>query len=528
VFGELGRYSIEEPAGRGGLGALYRARQPALERTVALEVVDPTLRERAEREARILGSIEHPGLPGVYEAGEADGHLFIAWRWIEGTDLGELLAGGLEQPRAADILGQVADALEVAHEHGLVHGAVRPENILVAPGDHAYLTNFAGGPGPAAADRQALHELRDATTAAAPGPEPAQAAPERSRRPLLIAAGVVALLVVAGVASALLAGGGSDPVNRVTRPDTGPLPGGTPKVEHLSLGPNVAPGDIAIDDDGLYVGDRRTSALLFADPETGEVSDRMKLGRWYAMEPDPFRRGRLWVTVPTRHQILQIDTERAALAGRPLRVAGQPARIAVAQHELVLTLGDPSKTFVLRRFDKKTGRPIGPSASEKHSTGTDLDLDTRGIDVTHWVGAAILTYDDQLQNKRFIDFKIPGVDSILGPQGTETAISSGDVAWTLVNYVNPNKIAVVRSDLKAQRQIGKMIDLGVGQARDIAVADGVVWVPNVGQGTVSRIDEGSGRLIGTPIKVGEIEGDLVAKNGRAWITGARDLIRITP
>jgi hypothetical protein len=234
------------------------------------------------------------------------------------------------------------------------------------------------------------------------------------------------------------------------------------------------------------------------------------------------------VSVPTRHQILQIDTARATFAGRPLRVAGQPARIGIAEDELVLTLGDPSKTFVLRRFDKATGRPLGPSVSEKHSTGTDLDLAAGGIDVTHWIGAAILTYDDKLQNKRFIDFKIPGVDSILGPQGTETAVGSGDVAWTLVNYVNPNKIAVVRSDLKAKRQIGKMIDLGTGQARDIAVADGVVWVPNVGQGTVSRIDERTGRLIGKPIRIGEIEGDVVAKDGRAWITGARDLIRITP
>ena len=75
MFGRLGGYSIEEPAGRGGLGALYRARQPALERTVALELIDPALRERAEREARILGSIEHPNLVGVYEAGEQDGHL---------------------------------------------------------------------------------------------------------------------------------------------------------------------------------------------------------------------------------------------------------------------------------------------------------------------------------------------------------------------------------------------------------------------------------------------------------------------
>jgi hypothetical protein len=246
------------------------------------------------------------------------------------------------------------------------------------------------------------------------------------------------------------------------------------------------------------------------------------------MEPDPFRSGRLWVTIPRRDQIVQIDTARAAFAGRPLHVPDQPARIGVAEDELVLTLGDPSKTFVLRRFDKATGRPLGPSVSEKHSTGTDLDLAAGGINVTHWIGAAILTYDDKLENKRFIDFKIPGVDSILGPQGTETAVGANDVAWTLVNYVNPNKIAVVRTDLKAKRQIGRMIDLGTGQARDITISDGVVWVPNVGQRTVSRIDERTGRLIGKPIRVGELEGDVVAKAGRAWIAGARDLIRITP
>ncbi len=83
---------------------------------------------------------------------------------------------------------------------------------------------------------------------------------------------------------------------------------------------------------------------MFTDPETGKVAERMKLRRWYAMAPDPFRAGRLWVTVPTRHRILRVDTARAALAGRPLRVPGQPARIGVGRDELVLTLGDPSKT----------------------------------------------------------------------------------------------------------------------------------------------------------------------------------------
>ena len=527
MIAQVGSYRIEEPVGTGGLGALYRARQPALERTVALEVIDPALRERAEREARILGSIEHPGLVGVYEAGEADGRLFIAWRWIDGTDLGELLSGGLEAPRAARILDQVAEALEVAHEHGLVHGAVGPENILVAAGDRAYLTNFAGGPGPAGADRQALHELRAAALAASALPEPEPAPSPRSRRPPPIAVAAVGLcLLAAGVATAVLSGGGEKPAKRATKPDTGTLPSGNPKVERFSLGSSVAPGDIAIDDNRLYIDDRRTSNLLFVDPETGTVSKRMKLRGSYAIVPDPSRSGRLWVTLPLHHEIVQVDTARGALVGRPFRVTGTPGLLGVDADQLVVT-GDPSKALILRRFDKTTGRRLGKQVVERHSSGTDVDI-AGGIIATHWVGAALLTYDDQLGSRQWIDFKIPGVDSILGPQGTETAIGADDVAWTLVNYINPDKIAVVRSDLSAKRQIGKMIELGTGRARDIAVADGVVWVPNIEEGTVSRIDERSGRPIGKPIQVGEIEGDVVAKDGRAWITGARELIRITP
>src|SRR5688572_11865378 len=88
----IGGYRIEEVVGRGGMGIVYRATQLALERVVALKVIAPELatdaafRERFKRESRIAASIEHPNVIPVYEAGEESGVLFIAMRYVEGTD----------------------------------------------------------------------------------------------------------------------------------------------------------------------------------------------------------------------------------------------------------------------------------------------------------------------------------------------------------------------------------------------------------------------------------------------------------
>ena len=148
----FGGYRIERVAGRGGMGVVYKATQLGLERTVALKLIAPDVahdarfRDRFERESRLAASIDHPNVIPVYEAGEADGSLFLSMRWVEGADLLSLIkrGAGLEAEQAARVVAQVGAALDAAHEHGLVHRDVKPANVLVvaARAEHAYLSDF--------------------------------------------------------------------------------------------------------------------------------------------------------------------------------------------------------------------------------------------------------------------------------------------------------------------------------------------------------------------------------------------------
>ncbi len=147
---EIGGYRIEALAGRGGMGLVYRARQRRPDRTVAIKVIAPELaadqafRARFEQESATAAEIEHPNVIPVYEVGDEDGLLFISMRFVQGVDLGRLLAqtGRLDPARAAGLISQVADALDAAHARGLVHRDVKPGNILVTESDHVYLTDF--------------------------------------------------------------------------------------------------------------------------------------------------------------------------------------------------------------------------------------------------------------------------------------------------------------------------------------------------------------------------------------------------
>ncbi len=135
------------------MGVVYRAMQLALDRQVALKLLTPELaeddafRERFQRESRLLAATDHPNVITIYEAGEHDGRLFIAMRYVPGTDLRALLRndGKLGLGRGTALLAQVADALDAAHGRGLIHRDVKPANILIEKrdgGEHAYLTDF--------------------------------------------------------------------------------------------------------------------------------------------------------------------------------------------------------------------------------------------------------------------------------------------------------------------------------------------------------------------------------------------------
>jgi serine/threonine-protein kinase len=153
---QIASYRIDRLIGRGGMATVYRATDVRLDRQVALKVLipelarDETFRQRFILESRAGASLDHPHVIPVFEAGDADGVLFIAMRYVAGLDVRALIdrEGRLPADRTVSIVSQVASALDAAHEHGLVHRDVKPANMLMAQtqdsggADYVYLSDF--------------------------------------------------------------------------------------------------------------------------------------------------------------------------------------------------------------------------------------------------------------------------------------------------------------------------------------------------------------------------------------------------
>ena len=157
VGSDFASYRIQGVLGRGGMSVVFRADNMRLGNEVALKVLSAELsendafRERFVRESRLAASINHPNIIPIYDAGEEDGLLYIAMRYVAGADLKTLIRqeGPLSLRRTADLISQVARGLSVAHQRGLIHRDIKPANILTeragADGetvDHAYLADF--------------------------------------------------------------------------------------------------------------------------------------------------------------------------------------------------------------------------------------------------------------------------------------------------------------------------------------------------------------------------------------------------
>lgn len=152
----IASYQIEQLIGRGGMAVVYRASDVRLDRIVALKILSPELasndafRQRFIRESRAGAAVDHPHVIPVFEAGDADGVLFIAMRYVAGQDVRVLIErdGRLPAARAVEIVAQVASALDAAHASGLVHRDVKPANMLLASvsdgstADYVYLSDF--------------------------------------------------------------------------------------------------------------------------------------------------------------------------------------------------------------------------------------------------------------------------------------------------------------------------------------------------------------------------------------------------
>ena len=138
LAGKFPQLEILELIGQGGMGAVYKGRQRELDRIVALKLLPPDIGRdaafagRFTREARALAKLNHPGIVTLYEFGRADGLYFLLMEYVDGVNLRRLLAGGRIAAREAlAIVPQICDALQYAHDQGIVHRDIKPENILL-------------------------------------------------------------------------------------------------------------------------------------------------------------------------------------------------------------------------------------------------------------------------------------------------------------------------------------------------------------------------------------------------------------
>ena len=135
--------------GRGGMGAVYKARQTGLDRLVALKILpdevgeDPAFAERFEREARVLAQLDHPSIVRVHDAGRQGSRYYLLMEFVDGLNLRQLIRAGEVKPTdALSIVSQVCEALQYAHDKGVVHRDIKPENILVDAQGRVKIADF--------------------------------------------------------------------------------------------------------------------------------------------------------------------------------------------------------------------------------------------------------------------------------------------------------------------------------------------------------------------------------------------------
>ena len=140
---------ILELLGRGGMGFVFKARQPNLDRFVALKLLpdklarDPHFAERFSREARMLARLNHPGIVTIYDFGQTGGFYFLLMEYVDGVNLRQAMRAGRFSPAAAlAIVPKICEALQFAHEQGVLHRDIKPENILLDTKGRVKIADF--------------------------------------------------------------------------------------------------------------------------------------------------------------------------------------------------------------------------------------------------------------------------------------------------------------------------------------------------------------------------------------------------
>jgi YVTN family beta-propeller protein len=553
------------------MGVVYRAEDVRLGRKVALKLLasditeDARFRARFLAESRLAASIDHAGIVPIYEAGEIDGHLFIAMRYVEGTDLGSLLRreGPLEPRRAVEVMAQLGQALDAAHARGLAHRDVKPSNALIAQegsDEHVYLADFgltkhivsAGGltardqligtvdylaperiAGEAADGRADIYSLGclffEALTGEVPYPRDSEVAaiyahleeePPRAgeRRPGIPAAldDVVARAMAkdpddrwrsgAELASAARAALAPDARPRTVRGGRGP--------PHRVLAALAVLAGLALVG-GLIVGRPSASGkLTIAAADAVAVIDpgRQSLRAEIPVGSSPAQvvagDGALWVANAGAGTVSRIDPRTRAVS-QTISVGNGPSALAVG-------LGG---VWVVNTLDGTVSwiSPVTNAEVKKVDAGNSPS----GVCVAG--GAVWVAFDRGIA--RFDPVSQRTTTLALDDQPTQVACGGGSVwaasrsAGTVTQVSAAGRGAVVR-----RIAVGR--DPGA-----LAWGDGALWVANSGDGTVSRIDGRSG-VQSAVIAMGMASGPagIVADRRAVWVANERagTVARIDP
>jgi YVTN family beta-propeller protein len=464
----LGDFRIEGEIGRGGMGVVYRAAQVSLGRPVALKVISETLsdredfRERFVRESRLAASLDHPNVIPVYAAGEQDGVLYIAMRFVDGTDLRGLLAaeGAFEPSRAAGVVAQAASALDAAHERGLVHRDVKPANILVAArggGEHTYLTDF-GLTKRTASDSGLTAAGEWVGTLDYVAPEQVRGEQVDGRADVYALGCVLYELLTGRVPFER-----DDDIAKLWAHISDPPP------SPLDIAPDIPRGLAGVaaccmekdPEDRFETAGQMGRAALAAVPGLGDTGTRARMAagrRGVARDArDGTRAGSTAVLAP-QPGLRRFTRRRVGLTAALLL-------LACAAAVLALTIGGDESDRGTPAAGTASGPPVGT-----------------------------------------IDGRVEVGDSPVGV-GLE-----GDSAWV----ANEGDGTLTRVDLKTRQVRGTPIAVGKNP-REVATGHGSVWVANFGSGSVTRVDADSGRVLQTvPVGLGPV--DIAVGRRSVWVS----------
>jgi DNA-binding beta-propeller fold protein YncE len=560
---QLAGYRIEGVAGQGGMGTVYLATQVALGRPVALKLIapehgsDPVFRERFARESRLAALIDHPNVVPVYEAGETDGLLYIAMRFVPGTDLRALIARErLEPARAVAIIGQVAAALDAAHRRGLVHRDVKPANVLITTEggtEHVYLTDFGltrrtaahsaltetgmfvgtldyvppeqirGEATDARADVYALGcVLYHALTGTVPFDRDSDVAtiqahlndppPRMSGAAASLDAVVARALAkdpaerfpsageLARAAREAVHGAGSPPAPSIAAPappSRAPAPASAPLVP-ASAPPSPWPR-------------RRLIALGAALPTVlvaGIAAAALSTAGVLPGDDEPTNRVAAVPVIsatpePTATPTPEPPAQPAVAATIP--VGRGPDGLVVDRGRVFVANADDG---TLTRIDAGSNRVDG----EPVQVGANPD----GVVAAKGAVWVTLTDEDQVQRLEALPDPVPSARIGVGdvPQG----ISLGK---QLVWVANSGTGTVNRIDRASPALVGGPIGVGK-QPTGIFVGRRTVWVTNRGDDTVQRIDPSTAQPVGDPIPVGDAPHGVVETRDDVWVANSGD------